>query len=108
MGSCAQKITIMTTLQRIWTKAAAAVGAALLGGVACAQSLQAAPTQCNLPPGPAAFTVVSTPDSFTPVAFHDLPPGYAITNGTYQGWCVQYETFIDAGPVYHASLYDTG
>ena len=68
---------------------------------------RAAVQQCSLPPEAIPFQVLVDNRSYTPVELTDVPAGYAVSNGLYEGWCVEYQILIAPGPIYHANLYDT-
>ncbi len=61
----------------------------------------------DLPPGSVSFRVAAGTNSYAPATFESIPGGFAITNGTYPGWCVQYHVLIDKGPLYSGSLHDS-
>ena len=64
-------------------------------------------THCCLPFEAVRFTVLSGTTSFLEAVFNELPPGFVISNGIYLAWCVDYDTEITAGPMFHGKLYDS-
>ena len=67
---------------------------------------------CDVPPLSAQVTnppILSVTDNF-PVSFmrtkfSHLPAGHIVSNGTYTGWCVDYQGEIVSGYDYRAALY---
>jgi hypothetical protein len=55
-------------------------------------ALQKAPAaDLSLPPSDANFVLTWNEVSNSDVTFTDVPPGYAVQDGTYLGWCVEME-----------------
>ena len=69
-------------------------------------------TNCAVPPpsdqirNPVSLTPVSgSPNSFLKATIANAPPGYAVTNGDYAGWSIDYTGSLLLGNVYQPILY---
>jgi hypothetical protein len=86
-------------------KAFARISSLLLAGwgvTALAQTL-------NLPPGTytpiVTFSTNQSLPTFATVQFTTLPSGYDVTNGTYNGWCVDFSESLLVQPTSNPNLY---
>ena len=75
----------------LWSRASAE-------GVACA---------LHLPTNSVAFNGHESPDSFAAITLSLAPSGYDATNGTYFGWCINYDDPISYGQVYAGKLFSS-
>ncbi len=65
------------------------------------------PTSCFLPADTVSFSVSGAANSFVQVTFNTLAPCHSISNGSYAGWCIDFDItiFEDA---YSGRLYRGG
>jgi hypothetical protein len=59
----------------------------------------------DLPAAPISFKLVEGKQTYFETTLLDVPPGYTVTNGTYAGWCIQYDIKIRPDTVYPATLH---
>jgi len=60
----------------------------------------------NLPTGPVTMSVVLGTDSYFVTTLSDVPPGNNVTNGDYEGWCVnEHDSINHSGKEYTVDLW---
>jgi len=66
------------------------------------------PCIVSLPPDPVTMnTYYSYDNSFFKTTLSNVPSGYDIWNGLYDGWCVQYGTYIPINEDFLVDLYSS-
>ena len=88
---------------------AAAVALLLAGVSGLIQSARAEETGCapHLPTNSVVFIGHESADSFAAIALSGVPAGYDVTNGTYSGWCINYDAPISYAQVYAGKLFSS-
>jgi hypothetical protein len=59
----------------------------------------------DLPASPITFKLVEGKQTYFDTTLLDVPPGYTVTNGTYVGWCIQFDIKIRPDTEYKANLH---
>lgn len=62
---------------------------------------------CRLPEGLQEYTIWPGTNSLGDVVFSGIPANAVFTNGSYYGWCIDYNTGVESAVVYHGLLYNS-
>src|ERR1051325_2379351 len=73
------------------------------------QSARADGTGCapRLPTNSVVFIGHESADSFAAITLSGTPSGYDVTNGTYSGWCINYDAPISYAQAYAGKLFSS-
>ena len=93
----------MKTLSRVSNLAMLLLLAALC--VLPATQVRAHSPYCTLPTNQIAFSAVPGSSSFALATLGQIPDGLTLTNGTYNGWCVQFLDQLEPGHAYDAFVF---
>jgi hypothetical protein len=63
--------------------------------------------QLNLPEDPVTMAAVYGTDSYFDITLSDVPENYDVSNGVYNGWCIDSDVIMDQTTAFSVMLYSS-